>query len=702
MRLEPRIDAEGRPGIDLAGRAYVDSIRVGIPHLDASGAECVSTPWEWIEGNDALGPYAGLRSVLVLDGSDLIESALRCYGVVATFTARFLRPIEGIGSGDSFERPSVCAPTFSLPMHLQTCVATHGLRGSDDPFGGYWPTAYIANGQRLPSEAFTPLVAFDGEGAVAVCPSNQFLTGSLVAVNGGVARGIHGSIDRFDEGATIQTLFAAGSDVPASLMALGDVLLARGGKRRPVPSSHPMTSSIGWWNAYGGYYTEPIHPLAAPQLQDVIDGLRAHDLPIGYLGLDLWYPYRVIGQGIEFAPDTDKYPEGIGGMARAASLPTVLHVSALAQPNAYGSDGSDGRIYEAIGDEVRRQGGLAVWHDWMRTQQHLTERLRNSPVTAETWYETMTGALAARDLDVLQCMQTMGMALASTQAPNVRSARTSIDYLFALPEAIDTLADLGEEGFRREALPPIELDRQNLLMGMFLYAFGLLPFHDLFLTRFHPGIGGSRPVEDAILRALSCGPVGIGDAPGETDAALLARLVRHDGRLMQPDRPPFPVTDSLGEPIEVYWTEHRAGGHAWLYVVLLNLTTQPQPFEVTPPVAGDFVARNGLRGADCERVVGELEGGHLAYFVLSPRIDGIAPLGLTEKLVPAPADGIVDLAIDDGLEIAVRELDGPFRVHCESPIEVTADGAPLSVSSDGALHTVTMAPTHSVLRIRRR
>jgi len=702
MKLELRIDAGAGPGIDLGGRTYVDSIRIEIPHLDASGAECVSTPWEWIEGNDALGPYDELRSVLSCDGSELIESVLRNYGTAAVFTTRFLRAIEGIGTDDSFERPSVCAPTFAFPKHLRTCLATHGLRGSDDPFGGYWPTATIANGKQLPPEAFAPLVIYDADVAVAVAPSNQFLTGSLVAVDGGVARSTHGSIDRFEEGMTIETLFVPGTDVPASLMALGDILLKRGGKQRPVASSHPVTSSIGWWNAYGGYYTEPIHPLAATELRDVIEGLRARSLPIGYLGLDLWYPYREIGQGIEFAPDAEKYPEGIGEMARAASLPTVLHVSALAQPNAYGSDGSDGSIYEAIGDEIRRQGGLVVWHDWMRSQQHLTSSLRNSPTVAETWYETMTGALADRGLDVLQCMQTMGMALASTRASNVRCARSSIDYLFALPEAIETLANLGDEGFRREALRPIELDRQNLLMGMFLYAFGLLPFHDLFLTRFHPGIGGSRPVEDAVLRALSCGPVGIGDAPGRTDAGLLGRLVRHDGRLLRPDRPPFPVTDRLGEPIEVYWTEHRAGEHAWLYVVLLNLTTRRQSFDIAPPVPGDYVVRDGLRGGVCECIEGELEGGSLAYYILSPRLGGVSPLGLTEKLVPAPADGLADLAIDDDLAIVVHELDGPFGFHCESPIEATADGAPLPVANEGELHTVTLTPSHSVLRIRRR
>ena len=702
MSLRLSIDKGGRLSIVQDGRTAAGSIRLAIPSLERSGAECVSTPWEATEGEDALGPYFAAHSVLVEGGEPLLEAVAHLQGMTIQFIARFLRPLVGAENRDSFESASLHAPRFEVPDRLKTCLATHGLRGSDDPFGGYWPTAFLTNGAQFPAEAFAPLVLYDGRGAVAIAPSNGFLTGSLIPIDGGVARATHGSIDRFEAGTEIETLFVGGDDIPTALMALGDVLLERGGKRRPKPSAHPMTSSIGWWNAYGGYYTEPIHPLSAPQLRRVIDTVRDRDLPIGYLGLDLWYPYREIGQGIEFAPDREKYPDGIGAMANAASLPTVLHVSALAQPNAYDSDGSDGTVYERIGDEIRRQGGIAVWHDWMRTQQHLTPRLRCAPNVAETWYREMTGSLADRHLDVLQCMQTMGMALASTQAPNVRCARTSIDYLFALPEAIDTLAELGDEGFRREALRPIELDRQNLLMGMFLYAIGLLPFHDLFLTRFHPGIGGSRPMEDAVLRALSCGPVGIGDAPGETDPELLQRMVDADGTLLQPDRPPFPVSDTLGQPIEVYWTEHRAGDHAWLYVILLNVTTERQSFDLTPPTAGDYVVRDGLHDHLCERLAGELEGGALAYFVLSPRLDGIAPLGLTEKLVPAPAGSLVGLALGDGVEIGVRGLAGPFAIHCTSPVDATADGVALPVATDGALHTVTLEPTHSVLRIYRR
>ena len=703
MRARLGIDAHGLPRIELDGETVVDAMRTAVPAWEARNAECVSTPWEPIEGKDALGPFTGLRSVLVHEEERTIEQTLRDHGSAIVFTARFLRTVDGTGQADSFEQPSLHAPRFGLPDRSRVCLATHGLGASDDPFGGYWPTAHVCDGDALPSEAFAPMVVFREAGALAIAPFSHFLTGCLVATPGGAARGTHGSIDRFDAETEIATLFVPGRDVAEALMALGDVLLRCGGKRRPSPSTHPLSAAIGWWNAYGGYYTEPIHPLTAPRLKEVIESIRGRGLPIRYLGLDLWYPYRQIGQAIEFAPDPEKYPDGIGDLVRPASLPTVLHVSALAQPNAYGSDGGDGSVYETIGDEIRRQEGFAVWHDWMRTQQHLTSRLRNSPDAAESWYRRMTGAFAARGLDVLQCMQTMGMALASTQAPNVRSARTSIDYLFALPEAIESLAELGQDGFRREALRPVDLNRQNLLMGTFLYALGLLPFHDLFLSAFHPGLGGAHPEEDAVLRALSCGPVGIGDAPGRSDERLLSRLILPDGRLLQPDRPPFPVPGSLGTAVETYWTLHRAGDHAWIYVVVLNLSPQAARYDVGPPLPGDYTIRNGFDGSTVARMSGELAAGRTAYYVLSPLLDGICPLGLAAKFVPAPADRFV--ALDrrrDGIDLTVDRVEGTIDFLSREPIEVRANGRPLDVRREGELSSVDVSLDQTALLVRRR
>jgi len=702
MRLAVEPSHKEGPGISVGGHMFLASLHASIPAWQALRAECVATPWEELKGNGALGRSKGYQSTVRRNERDVLSQTLRDYGSYAVFAVEILEEIEGIAQKDSFASHAFVAPSMDVLGSLRALAVTYGLGDADDPFGGYWPTAVLCDSGSLPGGAFAPLVLWNANGALAVAPADNFLTSSMIAGGRTVVRGIHGSVDRLAAGHQIETLLVAGRDTTEALMRLGDLLLERGGKERPNPRSHVLTSTIGWWNAYGGYYTEPIHPLESEELQRVVDDIDQRKLPIGYLGLDLWYPYEQIGQGTEFAPDPAKYPDGVGSISARAKLPTVLHVSALAPSNAYRSDGRDGEIYGRIGEEIRRQGGRVVWHDWMRTQQHLTAALRSAPDTAETWYRKLTSRLADHKLDVLQCMQTMGMALASTAASNVRSARASIDYLFALPEAMDTLASLGLEGFRREAVAPIDLNRQNLLMGAVLYSLGQLPFHDLFLSRFHEGIGGSSPQMDAVLRALSCGPVGIGDAPGMADGNLLWKLIGADGRLLQPDRPPFPCAETLGRPVELYWTIRQAGDFSWIYVLLLNRSQEKQPYAFDPPLAGRYVVRDGISGRIAQQIAGRLQPGAIAYYVLNPSISGISPLGLIVKLVPAPAGRIDRLEEADAIEISIRQLEGRFAVHSDEPVDVAADGALLPVARDGSIHTFDVSPEHTVLRIRRR
>jgi hypothetical protein len=372
-----------------------------------------------------------------------------------------------------------------------------------------------------------------------------------------------------------------------------------------------LTSSLGWWNAYGGYYTEPIRPLGENRLIDIIDRLRRSSIPVAYVGLDLWYPYRVIGQALRFVPDPKKYARGFHEIARRHGISFVFHLSALAADNEYGANGSDPSFYRAVAAELRRQGGVAAWHDWIRTQQHLTPALRSEPALADRWFFEMGRALDAEDLALLLCMQTMGMALASTQIPNAIAARTAIDYLFGQPEALDTLDGLGMGGFRNDAASLAELRKQNLLLGSVLHALGLSPFHDLFLTRHHDGLGGADPRAEAVLRALSCGPVGIGDGPGMTDTDLVAALVSSRGALLHPDRAPCPDTERLDDDVLVFRTERQAGDERWEYVLALNATGRPASFFV-PHAKDDVVVWDVLARKVRDSISATLGSGEIA------------------------------------------------------------------------------------------
>jgi len=692
MPITIKIEKGRRPVLSVNDEPWIEEIGLRIPidgrwRSDCDG-EIAGGGWSEERGEDEIGTYHAWWQDYSFREEPLLTLHLHGYGDAILVTFELHRELNGLFQTDSFDDPTFLAPTFAFRDELRFSLATFGLGPSGDGYpGGYWPTIQIGRGHgELPQEAFAPLVCFSETGAVAIAPANYFLTSPMIRIQSGVGRGLHGAVDSLPARTKIETIFALGEDLPAALMRLGDFLLARSGKERAQPGKTSLTSSLGWWNAYGGYYTELIRPLNEHELEGVIESLSNQEIPIGYLGLDLWYPYQEIGQAIHYTPDPKKYPHGFKTIVERDEISTVLHLSALSPKNAYGADGADPHFYREVAKEIASLHGITAWHDWLRTQQHLTPALRRDPAVTERWFTGMAEAFATEDLSVLLCMQTMGMNLASTAHKNITAARSHTDFLCAQKEALDAAAARGHGDVLDAWTPPGDLHRQNLWMGMLLYALGMMPFHDLFLSCPSANLGGANPEEEAILRALSCGPVGIGDGPGMVDEEIIDRLLLSDGTLAQPDRPPFPVTETIDHDIEAFWTEREAGSARWIYLLLLNTSSKELPFSLDPPVEGEFMIWDGLKNQRREAIAGHLAPGRLAYFVLVPQRAGIAPLGLWKRFIPAPTGKILDLKWEKGWHITLNDVQDEFVIFSERPIGVsTNEGNRLELSQRGSL-----------------
>jgi hypothetical protein len=186
---------------------------------------------------------------------------------------------------------------------------------------------------------------------------------------------------------------------------------------------------------------------------------------------------------------------------------------------------------------------------------------------------------------------------------------------------------------------------------MVLYALGLLPFHDLFITNAHhaEGFGEELAEQEALLRALSAGPVGIGDKVGEIDKKIVARLAFPDGTLAQPDRPLFPLQETLGEDILVAWTGTRLSEKLrWIYLVAFNVGKEEKSFRVdTRRFFGDaHFIYDYFGGQLVKEVEGTLPPARARYYVLVPEVAGIGLLGLTDKFVTMPSERLVDFQVD--------------------------------------------------------
>ena len=110
-------------------------------------------------------------------------------------------------------------------------------------------------------------------------------------------------------------------------------------------------------------------------------------------------------------------------------------------------------------------------------------------------------------------------------------------------------------------------------------ALGLNAFKDVFIS--------DRAAEpyaevEALLAALSAGPVGIGDAIGAADRELVMRTCREDGVLVKPDVPLAAIDRCFlrhGHLTPSLLVGETYSGHAaqrWHYVVTLHASSRPR------------------------------------------------------------------------------------------------------------------------------
>lgn len=655
--LHVRIAGDGRPEFLVEGEPWLRGMGLRIPNgcgwLGDGSGDLTGGSWTSHSGEDAMGCFQRWTRTYALHGSPLTRLAITCWKTSCCVDFELLRPLTPLARSDSMDDPTFLAPAFSVDPDLSYLTLSFGLGSACEPYpGGHWPTPLTGRARDgLPKRAFVPLVLYKQGAALAVAPGDHWLTSPLTGHGSGAARGLHGSVDALPAGWRARTWFTVGHDTHGALSCLGDRLQAGVKERRPS-SAHEVNRGLGWWNAYGSHHTELLNPLNARELRRLLASTRAQGVPLHHLGLDLWYPYSRIGQAMAFIPDKSKYPRGL--REPTEGLPLVLHLSALSEKNAYSASGSDPGFYETVAEELASHGAIAAWHDWLRTQQHTTDTLRSDPARAESWFAGMARAFGARGLDVILCMQTMGMVLASTQLPAVISARTSTDYLFCQQEALRRAASKGHEDLLEAWVPPAQLRKTNLLLGSVVHALGLTPFHDLFLSRADTRLGGGSPREEAVLRALSCGPVALGDGPGMLDVVLLQSLIGNNGAILRPDHPPIAVDTCLEGDIALFWTRHSQPLATWWYLVALNMADEPISLSARPPEDGEFFSWDGLTGSPITEGHTQLNAGGLAYRVFAPMRDGLAPLGMHDKFVPA-AHGTWHAEADGGWLIRSEE-----------------------------------------------
>src|SRR5581483_9817643 len=263
----------------------------------------------------------------------------------------------------------------------------------------------------------------------------------------------------------------------------------------------------------------------------------------------------------------DVVPEGIASLRAAlGDPPLVTHCRHLAASSPYVGEfecwvdgdrahptGSD--LYERWLDQAQAWGVETFEHDWLVECFLGVRGLRAEPGRARAWQEGVDAAAAARGITLQWCMATPADMLQTVTTRAVTSVRTS-----------------GDHGY---LIGPGELWTWFLTTNVLARALDLRPYKDVFLS--DRARAAHHSEVEALLAALSTGPVGIGDAVRRADRDLVLRTCRADGVIVRPDvavaaHDDVFVRHPVVRPVPLVgdaWTDHGAG--RWRYVVAVNV-----------------------------------------------------------------------------------------------------------------------------------
>jgi hypothetical protein len=486
------------------------------------------------------------------------------------------------------------------------------------------------------------LLVRDGSRCTLLAPTTT-VHEQVLSVDQGVLRwGWHGDLDEVPAGFETTLGIYDGTSPREVLARWGSDV--RSDRTADAHRDNPVVSHLSYWTDNGAAYwyrTEPGRTIAR-SVADVVTRLRADDVPIHAVELDSWfyehetarpideigYPSDVPPTGmLTWTPRADAFDTTIEQWAdELGRPPLILHSRHIAPSSPYVGDGwwvdllaaqpEDPAFFARWFADAARWGACCIEQDWMLIYWFGVRALRAAPGRALAWQRALDAHAADHGLGLIWCMSTPADIIAAATLDNVVAVRTSDDYRFAEDPAL--------------------LWTWFLTVNRLASSLGLRAYKDCFFSHRPAGadadaIDGDEHAEvEALLAALSCGPVGIGDRIGHTDREVVLRTCDADGRIRYVDHPIGLVDDCLfGAPARgerLAWATATAtrDGQVWTYVVALNTALPPQRVADTFALEGeravyDWRSRTTARTATLSA---ELDARDWVLFVVAPPGEG--------------------------------------------------------------------------------
>ncbi len=652
-------------------------------------------PAQRFEGLDELGAYSGVELGARASKSGILAS-VRAYDETPLLVLRLEaeRPLGSLASG-RFDRPRV-----AWRFRPRAAAPPAGTRAFGHQYTEFaLPTAAGPALDDFFLLPFRPAVvmplwlrAADGR-TLMLAPLDAFHEQVIAVERGadddeGLRCGWHGDLAAVPAGFATEVALWGDSGPRACLDAWGEHLRQRHATRRLGRYADAGLSHLSYWTDNGSAYWYRTAPGldVSETLEGVVEHLAAECIPTRAFQLDSWfYPHeklRSFDTEQHVVPPTglvrwdarkDVLPDGIPALRkRLGDPPLILHCRHFSSASPYFDDTSawrdgdrahpeDDRIYRHLMQHAAAWGAVTFEHDWLIEAYLGVRGLREAPGRARAWQEGVDRAANEQGLTLQWCMASPADFFQSVTLDCISSIRTSGDYRYVIGNAA--------------------------LWAWFLYgnalarALGLLPFKDVFLSAPDgEGLDGDPHAEvEALLAALSAGPVGIGDRIGRSDRALLMRTCRADGMLVKPDVPLAALDRSFDghavlEPnplTAATYSDHPAG--RWIYWVTLHVWREDEPLAVrlelgdldderlrAPLLEYDW-RRRSVRHLERDAELSfRLEPRGWDYRVLVPLLPGeVAVVGDPERYATAGDRRLGDVEVRDGvLHFTVRGAPG--------------------------------------------
>jgi hypothetical protein len=418
-------------------------------------------------------------------------------------------------------------------------------------------------------------------------------------------------------------------------------------------------------------------------LERVVQDLQQREVPIRSVQIDSWfYPHQnlrpVSAEGAPIVPPSgmllwepraDVFPQGLGDLrARLGGLPLIFHSRHYSSQSPYVEqfqswrDGeyahpSEASFYELLMSNAAGWGANTYEQDWLVEAFLGVRGMREAPGRARAWQEAMDRAAGDNGLHLQWCMATPADFMQTVTLHNIASIRTSGDYRYLFDNGLNWVWFLHTNALAR--------------------ALGLWPFKDVFLSHGKTSLSDGEPYAEieALLSALSGGPVAIGDQLGHTDRDLVMRCCREDGVLIKPDVPLAAIDrcftrNAFIEPILLVGEAYSVHpGGRWTYVASFNACQKKLPLKAevhVDEVVAPSPSRDALlfdwRKRTWERIAAhatwnvELEFLEWDYRVICPLLDGeVTVFGDVTKYASAGDQRIADIRSDgERLQFTVR------------------------------------------------